>query len=146
MATLRRLTMITTFLPKTYWSGRSPFSCLTALLLTTGLIGPGVNRDAAADTTPASYVQGTPVLGAHYDANGSNIIFGVFSSRAGRIEVFLYAHPQGEDEKARFPLVQDATTNLWTTTVSAADLARNGIGDVVYYGYRAWGPNWVYDA
>jgi isoamylase len=30
-------------------------------------------------------------------------------------------------------------------TLSLPDLAANGVSDTIYYGYRAWGPNWIFD-
>jgi glycogen operon protein len=91
------------------------------------------------------YPPGSPALGGQYDATGNNIVFQVYSSRATRIEVCLYDQPVGADEKLRVVLKPDAKSNIWTATVAVADLAGKGIKDPVYYGYRAWGPNWPYD-
>jgi glycogen operon protein len=36
---------------------------------------------------------------------------------------------------------------VWSTTVAVSHIKRHlGINGVVYYGYRAWGPNWTYYA
>jgi isoamylase len=40
-------------------------------------------------------------LGAQFDASGSQLTFRVYSSRATRIELFLYSRPTGGDEAAR---------------------------------------------
>ncbi len=82
-------------------------------------------------------------LGAKYDAAGSNIAFRVYSSRATRIELDLYAVGYGAPELAKYLLTKD-TDNVWSVTVPAADLRAAGIGGTVFYGYRAWGPNWPY--
>jgi glycogen operon protein len=85
-------------------------------------------------------------LGAQYDATKSNITFSVYSSRATRIEVYVYNAAQGEQEKARYTLTKNATTNVWSTTVAVSALRTAGVSGTVYYGYRAWGPNWPYSA
>ncbi len=86
-------------------------------------------------------------LGASYDATQSNITFRVYSSRATRIEVYLYSQAQGAQEKVSYTLTKDATTNVWSKTVSVSTLKNTyGITGAVYYGYRAWGPNWPHSA
>ncbi|HEX2060562.1 MAG TPA: isoamylase [Thermoanaerobaculia bacterium] len=86
-------------------------------------------------------------LGARYDATQSNITFKVYSSRATRIEVWIYKEKSGFQEKVKYVMVKDAATNIWSKTVSVATLQTTyGITGTVYYGYRAWGPNWTYNA
>lgn len=86
-------------------------------------------------------------LGAKYDATASNITFRVYSSRATRIEVWIYKTAQGAQEKVSYVLTKDTTTNIWSKTVSVATLSGTyGITGTVYYGYRAWGPNWPYNS
>jgi glycogen operon protein len=95
----------------------------------------------------ASQAVGSQNLGATYDATQANITFRVYSSRATRIEVFLYAAAYGEQEKVRYLMTQDATSKIWSVTVSVATLRNTfGITGPVYYGYRAWGPNWPWNA
>jgi isoamylase len=83
-------------------------------------------------------------LGAGYDATQSNIIFRVYSSRATRIEVDLYASPMGSAEVLRFALSANSSTNIFSGSIPVATLQAAGITGPVYYGYRAWGPNWPY--
>ena len=86
-------------------------------------------------------------LGAKYDATQSNITFRVYSSRATRIEVAIYKTPSGAQEAVRYVLTRDTTTNVWSKTASVATLQTTyGITGTVYYGYRAWGPNWPYSS
>ncbi|HEY0662039.1 MAG TPA: isoamylase [Lysobacter sp.] len=86
-------------------------------------------------------------LGAKYDGTQSNITFRIYSSRATRIEVWLYKTPSGAQELVRYVLTKDAATNVWSKTASVATLKNTyGITGTVYYGYRAWGPNWPYNA
>lgn len=85
-------------------------------------------------------------LGAKYDATQANITFRVYSSRATRIEVFLYKTPSGAQEVVRYVLTKDAS-NVWSKTASVSTLKNTyGITGTVYYGYRAWGPNWPYNS
>ncbi|WP_199789270.1 MULTISPECIES: alpha-amylase family glycosyl hydrolase [unclassified Streptomyces] len=109
------------------------------MVLTAALAGPAHPAPAAA-----AALQG---LGAHYDATGSAIGFRVYSARATRIEVYLYKSPSGAQEQAGLPLTVDPATRVWSVTVPAATLqSQYGITGTVYYGYRAWGPNWPYNA
>lgn len=84
-------------------------------------------------------------LGARYDASRSNITFRVYSLRATRIEIYLYSTPAGAQERRKYVLTKDAS-NVWSKTVSVAGLQSAGITGTVYYGFRAWGPNWSYQS
>jgi glycogen operon protein len=83
-------------------------------------------------------------LGAAHDAARAAINFKIYSSRATRIELYLYSAATGQQEKARLPMTLGAG-GIWSLSVSSAQLASYGIAGTVYYGYRAWGPNWPYD-
>lgn len=84
-------------------------------------------------------------LGAKYDANKTKITFRAYSSRATRIEVWLYKTPSGAQELARYVMNKDPVTNVWSTTAFVTTLQNTyGITGTVYYGFRAWGPNWTY--
>jgi glycogen operon protein len=86
-------------------------------------------------------------LGARYDGTATNITFKVYSARATRIEVWIYKDKSGFQEKVNYVMVKDAATNVWSKTASVATLQNTyGITGTVYYGYRAWGPNWPYNA
>jgi isoamylase len=86
-------------------------------------------------------------LGARYDGTAANITFKVYSSRATRIEVWIYKDKSGFQEKVNYVMVKDPATNIWSKTASVATLQNTyGITGTVYYGYRAWGPNWTYNA
>ncbi|WP_232487320.1 glycogen debranching protein [Azotobacter chroococcum] len=85
-------------------------------------------------------------LGAKYDATLENITFRVYSSRATRVEVWIYGQGSGVEESARQVMTRDDATGVWSQTVSVSDLRNTyGITGTVYYGYRAWGPNWPYE-
>ena len=96
---------------------------------------------------PSQAAINTLNLGAHYDATQANINFRVYSSRATRIEVWLYKTASGAQEAVKYVLSKDAATNVWSKTASVATLQNSyGITGTVYYGYRAWGPNWAYNS
>jgi len=84
-------------------------------------------------------------LGASYDATKANVAFKVYSSRATRIELFLYSSATGTAEKARYPLTL-GSGGVWSLSLPVTTLSSKGITGTVYYGYRAWGPNWPYSA
>ncbi|MES2129844.1 MAG: isoamylase [Pseudomonadota bacterium] len=84
-------------------------------------------------------------LGGSYDTGQTNVTFKVYSSRASRIEVYLYSAASGAQEKAHLLLTKGAG-NIWALTVPVSTLTGYGISGTVYYGYRAWGPNWPYNA
>jgi isoamylase len=74
------------------------------------------------------------------------VSFRVYSANATRIEVDLFAAPFGSDEVARLPLNQDSGTSVWSGSVPLKTVrSQFGITNTIYYGYRAWGPNWPFD-
>ena len=83
-------------------------------------------------------------LGAKYDGTQSNITFRVYSSRATRVEVWVYNAGHGVQESARFTLSN--SSSVWSTTVAVSTLRNAGISGAVYYGYRVWGPNWPWSS
>jgi glycogen operon protein len=123
------------------------FIALVALSTIAGGCSPpsdgGTSEDSANQTAGVLGADGVG-LGAAYDAHGGMRVR-VFSSTATRVEVDLYRIPLGADEVARFPLTRE-TGGTWTAAISAADLANAGLSGTIYYGYRAWGPNWPFDA
>lgn len=84
-------------------------------------------------------------LGATFDATQNNVTFRVYSNAATHLEVWLYDQNLGAAEKFKLPLTQDSSSKIWSVSVPVSTLKANGITDTIYYGYRAWGPNWTYD-
>src|SRR5580700_330352 len=66
-------------------------------------------------------------LGASYDSTQSNVIFRVYSSRATRIEVDVYASAMGAAEVLRFPLSANSSTNIFSGSIPVATLHDGGI-------------------
>jgi isoamylase len=83
-------------------------------------------------------------LGTSYDSTQTNVVFRVYSSRATRMEVDLYTTPMNASDVLSIPLTVDTSTNIFSVTIPVATLQNAGITGPVYYGYRAWGPNWPY--
>lgn len=78
-------------------------------------------------------------LGAHFDSDG-NVDFAVYSSAATRIELYVYAEAYDASEELVRELDPDG--DVFSAHVTAEELDEAGVGEHVYYGYRAWGPNW----
>jgi isoamylase len=95
--------------------------------------------------SPAHAAINASQLGASYDATKANVAFKVYSSRATRIELFLYSSATGTQEKARYVMTLGAG-GVWSTSRTVASLTSLGLTGTLYYGYRAWGPNWPYSA
>jgi glycogen operon protein len=86
-------------------------------------------------------------LGARFDEAQAHLTFRVYSSRATRIDLYLYAQPTGAPEVASVPLTKDEPTAVWSTTLPVSTLRTQlGLTGTIYYGYRAWGPNWPFTA
>ena len=100
---------------------------------------------AALVAAPGFAAINASALGATYNAGHTAITFNVYSSRATRIELWLYAAGSGQAEKLKVVLTK-GTGNIWSANVTTAALTSAGISGTVYYGYRAWGPNWTYNS
>ncbi len=85
-------------------------------------------------------------LGATFNAGNSEITFRVYSSRATRLELCLYKEPLASEELTCLPLEKDPNSAVWSKTLKTAMLRQLGLAGAIYYGYRAWGPNWEFKA
>jgi len=94
---------------------------------------PSAPPDPAPDG-PAPFI---PPLGARYDADGG-VTFRVASTRATRIELWLFDDPHG-DARSHVVMTRDAD-GVWQAQLAASELPA-----IVYYAFRVWGPNWPYD-
>lgn len=81
-------------------------------------------------------------LGACLTAN-DGIQFRLQSEHATRVDVCLFEQALNENEKACFEL---SKTAQWSRTISQDELKALGLTAPLFYGYRAWGPNWTYDS
>jgi glycogen operon protein len=103
-----------------------------------------VARDAGLDSPPVADASGPPALGGNFDSASGMYTFAVRSTRATRITVELFAAAQGVPSSLELVMTSSPGTDTWVATVSLADVTKAGIGTTIYYGYRAWGPNWPY--
>jgi pullulanase/glycogen debranching enzyme len=92
---------------------------------------------------PASAAINASKLGASYDATKANVTFKVYSGRATRIELYLFSTATGTAEKSRVVMTL-GTGGVWSATIPVTTLNSQGLTGTLYYGYRAWGPNWPY--
>ena len=109
---------------------------------------------AAALPAQAQSPGGADQLGGQLAANGTAVSFRVFSQNATRVEVNVYRQSYGAAPVARYTMARISGTPVWQVLVPVSTL--RGLGfDIdpananklftdVYYGYRAWGPNWPY--
>ncbi|WP_431477680.1 hypothetical protein [Massilia eburnea] len=62
-------------------------------------------------------------LGAAYDATKSSINFKIYSSRATRIDLYLYSAATGQQEKVSLPMTL-GTGGVWSLNVTSSQLAQ----------------------
>ncbi|MFO0547752.1 MAG: alpha-amylase family glycosyl hydrolase [Polyangiaceae bacterium] len=79
-------------------------------------------------------------------AVGSTLDIVVGSTRATRIDAYFYAEAAGSSEVLVRTLEHAEGSTDFTLSVTRAELDAAGLTGVVYYGLRAWGPNWPWDA
>jgi len=110
---------------------------LAAMLLCAGMV--------VVLLTPAHASIDSMKLGAAYNSRKTKITFRVYSSQATYMMLYLYTAGYGVQESLTYVL-SPAGDNVWAVTVPVSTIQAAGITGAVYYGYRAWGPNWPYSA
>jgi isoamylase len=86
---------------------------------------------------------GLTKLGADYDPQSNEVSFSVFSKNASLIQISFYKEPANADEVLAKHLARQG--DIWNIRFSRDELRGVGVAtDYVYYGYRAWGPNWSF--
>jgi len=125
-----------------------PSMLLMAALCALAGVACQTARSAATDAGPDAGLPdaGSTSLGpgAHWTDGGATLVFEVRSARATRIELSVFARALGAPAAATFGMT--ASQDRWQVAIPAAELAAAGVGSTVYYGFRAWGPNWTYDS
>jgi glycogen operon protein len=101
-----------------------------------GDAGPDAATDGGTDAGPFP-------LGATWGSDA--VHFRVMANPALAVELDLYAVAMGAAEVLAVPMTRASSTDPWAADVTHAQLAAAGIPGAVYYGYRAWGPNWTKD-
>jgi isoamylase len=97
----------------------------------------------AVTTKPAHASIDSMSLGATYNSSKTDITFRVYSSQATRMVLYLYSAGYGVQESTTYVL-SAAGSDVWQVIVPVSAIEEAGITGTVYYGYRAWGPNWTY--
>src|ERR1700761_5093547 len=90
--------------------------------------GGGSDGLGSRATTPAP----TVALGAHYDSAKTHVTFAVASSRATRIELWIYGAPTGAAALKTYALTFDKNENVWSSKVKVSDLTKAGVGKTIY--------------
>lgn len=96
-------------------------------------------------TAPARASINPNNLGASYNAGQTQITFRVYSANATYIKLYLYSAGYGVQESLSYALTK-GSNNVWQVVVPVSSITGAGISGSVYYGYRAWGPNWTYSS
>ena len=98
-----------------------------------------------APTIPARAEINEMQLGASIAKEGKTVNFTVYSHNATHVELCLFALPNGANAVLTRDIVAPNGDGVWSTQIPMNALTNAGIS-TVYYGYRAWGPNWIYDS
>jgi isoamylase len=111
-----------------------------------------MNSSAVSETgvSPGRSIHHPPTAdpstwGSRLSADRTIVSFSVFAPRATRIEVWIYATSLQENTILRRQLLIQSEGSRYAQ-VAVADLQAAGLVDQIYYGYRAWGPNWTFDS
>ena len=99
------------------------------------------DRDAEDDRAIGGW-NVTRLLGARVADDGGSVAFRVRAPAAIRLELCLYTTPTGAEPTLRQTMERSDDGTFATTVAATTSLAQGAI----YYGYRAFGPNWPYDA
>ena len=85
----------------------------------------------------------TQALGARFVSDGTSVTFRVLAPSATRMELWTYTQPTSQAPVVR-QAMSGPVSGVFVVSVPTMQLLE-GASETVYYGYRAWGPNWVYD-
>ena len=107
------------------------------------LTPPATSPPVTTDPIPADPWSVGPPLGARRYVNG-DLEVRVRAPNATHVDVCLFSVAMGEKERIRRATDRDAT-GLFHVRIDAATLAKEGLAGTIYYGLRAFGPNWRFD-
>jgi isoamylase len=108
-----------------------------------GSPGPadGGGLDAGTPADSGVPLPPPPALGARLDPSSEAAAFHVFSKNATRMQLELFAAPSGEPARLTVPMAK-GPHDIFSAEVPLAAIQAAGIPGTVFYGYRAFGPNW----
>lgn len=75
----------------------------------------------------------------------SNLDLTVRTGRATRVEVDVFDAPAGAQARLTRTLTREPGSDRWSVSIPGDELVAAGVTGTVYYGLRAWGPNWPFD-
>jgi glycogen operon protein len=108
--------------------------------------GPGIVKDTVLmgldPTADTASIPSETVAAWGPEVDGDMLWFRVPSFAATRLEVWVYAEPLDAEPALVLPL--EPVASGFAASVPLDDLAAAGVTDV-WYGLRAWGPNWPHD-
>ncbi|MBN1981959.1 MAG: hypothetical protein JW795_10520 [Chitinivibrionales bacterium] len=80
-------------------------------------------------------------LGPCYDQKKNIVSFSVYSKNAERMMISFYTQPYGADADHSVFMIKK--NEVWNCAFPIADLKKQfSFTECIYYGFRAWGPNW----
>ena len=85
---------------------------------------------------PETWAASTWPLGPVLDEASTSATFAVHAPAATRVQLEIFAGPTGAPTATFLPA--KGADGVWRAHVSK-------LGPGAHYGYRVWGPNWVYD-
>lgn len=83
-------------------------------------------------------------FGAQYMPESDSVIFRIYSKNATRLEICFFDQPRGADEIKRMAMTLEPR-DTWILKIPLSTIQNQGFTTAVYYGLRAWGPNWKYE-
>ena len=104
------------------------------------LISITLHLPACGSSEPAN-----PASSSGSGAEVADFEITVRSEHAERIDVSLFDTAVGEKERISRTLVREADSDRWSITIPRDDLVSAGMTGILYYGFRAFGPNWPFD-
>ena len=81
-------------------------------------------------------------LGARFETAGTTVTFRVRAPSAARVELWIYPEPVEAPPVLR-QMMRGPDDGVFELSLPASALV--GPASAIFYGYRAWGPNWPYD-
>jgi glycogen operon protein len=83
--------------------------------------------------------------GAYFDPGVQQLFFQVYSKNAQHVELCIFDRPESAKTVKKFVLTKN-DNSIWSVTIKISSLGLPAQTDVIYYGYRVWGANWVFDS
>lgn len=83
--------------------------------------------------------------GAYFDSGTQQLHFQVYSKNAQRIELWVFDKPHSSCLVKKCTLTKN-DNSVWSVSFKLSTSGLPATTEVIYYGYRVWGANWVFDS